>query len=614
MEPAPAGALLAAGHRHGLAQPALTVVLRMTATGDPRHALPRIDQWLREALGIDMAAVGEPRLAPGVRAPTGAVLLAWRLLLLAGELLRLVRLPSFEPGCVLGLEPERGRPGSWRLAAAVPMVEEMPRLVHDAAYSKASAFVDWMQRTPCTPPNAAVLHARVEDEFLRALKDRVPGGLSTIPILEAAYRRGIPFRHLGGGAYQLGWGRNSRRVERGAVDLDSAIGAKLSHDKRLTAQVLRAAGLPAPVHLQVRSADVALDAARRLGWPVVIKPVDRDRGEGVTVNVADEPALRAACAAAFALSPRALVERQVPGVCHRLHVAGGRLLIVSRRLPKSVKGDGRRTVAELIRAANEEEECKPPWSRLKPYPDDALALDSLRAAGLALDSVPQEGCWAPLRPIQSVAWGGVVEDYTGTIHPDNVELALRAAEALGLSAAGVDVISEDIRVPWHESGAIVNEVNYAPQTTPSAAGRHMLESFLDRYCPENGRIPVEAVMGGASALALARARRQELSDQGVACYLAAAEGCLDPVGAPVPLAAGSLFDRVRALLMRPDAGALVVAVQTGDWLRSGLPVDRFDRATVLDEALLPSAAGGESDEPARRRLAGMLRAAAAAGG
>lgn len=591
----------------------MTVVVRMTTTADPRHGLPRIDQWLVEALGIDPNARGEPRVAPGVRAPTAAVHAAWRLLLFAGEMLRLLKLPSFEPGCVLALEPERGGPGAWRLAAAVPLVEHMPRIVYDAAYSKASAFLDWMQRTPCTPPNAALLHGRVEDEFLGVLKDRVPGGLSTIPILEAAHRRGIPFRHLGGGAYQLGWGRNARRVERGAVDLDSAIGSKLSHDKHLTAQVLRGAGLPAPVHLPVRSEEAALEGARRLGWPVVIKPVDRDRGEGVTVNVSDEAALRAACAAAFAFSPRALVERQVAGVCHRLHVAGGRLLIVSRRLPKSVKGDGQRTVAELIRAANEEEGRKPPWSRLKPFPDDALAFASLRAAGLALDSIPEEGRWAPLRPIQSVAWGGVVEDYTGTIHPDNVELALRAAEALGLSAAGIDVISTDIRVPWHENGAIVNEVNYAPQTAPSAAGRHMLESFLDRYCPENGRIPVEAVMGGASALAFALARQRALGEEGVACYLAAHDACVGPGGAPVTLAADGLSDRVRALLMRPDAGALVIAVRTDEWLNSGLPVHRFDRVTVLDEPLLSLEPGSDADEPARRRrLAGMLRAAAAA--
>src|SRR5690606_14742395 len=159
-------------------------------------------------------------------------------------------------------------------------------------------------------------------------------------------------------------------------------------------------------------------------------------------------AMAEAFAMASALSPRVLVERQIAGICHRVHVANGEVVAASRRLPKSVRGDGERTVSALIDEANAVEAAKPPWSRLKPFPSDALAIQCLAKAGLNLASIPAAGQLAPLRPVQSIAWGGVVEDFLGTIHPDNVRLALQATRVLRLSSAGVDIMSEDIRQPW----------------------------------------------------------------------------------------------------------------------------------------------------------------------
>jgi hypothetical protein len=40
--------------------------------------------------------------------------------------------------------------------------------------------------------------------------------------------------------------------------------------------------------------------------------------------------------------------------------------------------------------------------------------------------------------------------------------ALEATSLLSLNVAGVDMISLDIRVPWHANDAVINEVNYSP--------------------------------------------------------------------------------------------------------------------------------------------------------
>lgn len=568
-----------AGYRPGLAQPAQTISLELTAP-DP-GALPRLEAWMSEALALDVATLPAPVVAAQGQAPAELTGLAARILQIAAELLRLVRIPVFDPGRIVAAAPLPAQPGRWRIGAAVARIDHVPEQAWSIAYRAALQLADRMQRAAPSPEGCAEVHRFVESSVIAPLKS-IRGGVSTIPILRTAFERGVPFRHLGAGVYQLGWGRSAQRVERGAFGTDSALGASLSHDKARTAIVLAAAGLPTPRHRVVGDKAAALDAARELGWPVVVKPVDRDRGEGVAVNLASEDAVRAAFATAFGLSRRVLVERQVDGVCHRLHVAAGKVLIVTKRRPKSVRGDGRSTVAELIARANEEEARKPPWQRLKPWPEDALAIESLRAAGLSLDSVPEPDGWAPLRPIQRDAWGGVVEPFTDTVHPENVELALRAAAAVGLSCAGVDIISVDIRQPWYENGAIVNEVNFSPNTSPGPDTRHLLADLIDCFLPDRGRVPIEVFVGGRGALERAKARQTEFLARDVASYLASPGLLLSPEVAPVRLATANLFEDCVALLMRADLGALVIACPPDAWRATGLPVDRFDRTTIVD--------------------------------
>ena len=76
-------------------------------------------------------------------------------------------------------------------------------------------------------------------------------------------------------------------INRGAIQADSAIGARISGDKWQTARYLQDAGLPGPTHYRVDSINSSQKVANQLGWPLVVKPVDRDRGEGVTVNIND---------------------------------------------------------------------------------------------------------------------------------------------------------------------------------------------------------------------------------------------------------------------------------------------------------------------------------------
>jgi cyanophycin synthetase len=290
-----------------------------------------------------------------------------------------------------------------------------------------------MIKNPYNNINRDDLFKFINDTFIKKFQLHQLGGESTIPILKQVYAQNIPFRHLGHGTYQIGFGAKSMVLDRGANSMDSAIGAMISHDKWRSANLLRDAGLPAATHYKVNSTESMESIMQNLNWPVVVKPLDRDRGEGVTVNINNKLMLEEAVKVALSLSKTALIEKQVMGICHRIFVANGKVYLSAKRLPKSVKGDGKSTIKDLVNRANAEENDKPIWNRLKPFPLDELALSTLAENDLYPDAVLSEGTYAALRPIQSSAWGGVAEDCFDHIHPANLAIAIKAANLFHLS-------------------------------------------------------------------------------------------------------------------------------------------------------------------------------------
>ena len=272
-------------------------------------------------------------------------------------------------------------------------------------------------------------------------------------------------------------------------------------------------------------------------------------------------------------------------------------------MPKSVEGDGRHTVRQLIEAANRREADLPPWLRTEPYPDDAAADAAMAAAGFAPDAIPAAGQWIPLRAIESTADGGHDEEVGHRIHPDNLDIALRATRLFGLEVAGIDIITPDIGIPWHANGAIINEVNYSPLLGGAEISRSHLPEFLDRLLGGDGRIPVEVYVGDQAALQAAERRQRELAAGGCAAYLTSHRLTRTPDGRDMAMPFNGLARRSHALLLDRRVEVIVVVAQTSELLHIGGPIDRIARLEIINDRI----SAPEGDVQAAPRLVRLLR-------
>ncbi|ROT44845.1 hypothetical protein [Pusillimonas sp. NJUB218] len=590
-----------AGYRFGLSQHDQSLTLQFKALS-PALSLETLDARLAALIAFRPGALPlRPEWAPD---QTLAMALSARILQVAAELQRSVHLPAFDAGKVLTCDPMPDQPGGWVMTLAVPAIDYFPPPILHQLYSRVTTLVLNLANPAHIPGNIEQLSNEVDTEIRLPARSAVPLSQSTYHLLRTAQAAGMPWRHTGNGIFQIGWGERQTRVRSSQLWGDTALGCETAQHKYWAAQWLSQAGLPAAQHGVANTEAQAFELARQLGNKVVIKPVDRDRGEGITVLPQGEEALRHAFLAAQEYSPQVLVEAWAPGVCHRVLVVKDKMVYAVKRLPIAVEGDGVNTIADLIRRANERRQGLPVWQRKPPLPDDTQTQACLQLYGLSLNDVLPTGQWAPLRDIESTAWGGIDLEMTDRIHPENIVLAIRAAQVFGLTAAGVDIMSTDITRPWYENGAIINEVNVAPLLGGGPASLRTLPALIAHLLPNGAHIPIDVYLGGPEALQAAQERHATLCQSGVNAFLCTPDQTWSSHQKLLPTLHQNLFDRCLIQLGNPHAGHLVVVIQNTEFLTTGLPFNRCATFTVVDAQKCQSAQTGAlaSDEEVRQLL------------
>jgi len=492
------------------------------------------------------------------------------------------RVPVSAPGKIMSLKmPENPNDGS---AAQISLA--FPSLLPTAAVSTLGLVVQLAHEVSASsqPDSKPVQLQDQLENHVKQLRNAAPRGNNAAHMLRAALDLDIPTTALPHHTFQLGWGSRARLFDSTSSDATSMVGVAFAQNKIAATALMRQAGVPVPVNSTTPTLETALTAGREIGFPLVVKPVDQERGTGVTINIDTEKKLAKAFQRARKYSPRVMVEKQVSGREFRLLVVKGKLFWAFERVPASVTGDGRQTVSELIEAENAERRNRP-FSGLSLAPIE-LAEDAhnlLELQDLSLDSVPQSGQFVRLQIVPRVDGGGQVVPVFDEVHPDNAAVACRATSLARLDIAGIDFLTPDVSRSWREVGGYITEINAQPQFSPLSKP-DIYHDFLKQFMDGNGRIPVALVIG-PDAEAIARTIRTPLAASGLRAGIATASrvslGDEDlALGAIEPFTAGEM------LKIEPRTDLIVVTCTGAESFGSGIPFDKVDVLIIADSGTL----------------------------
>lgn len=424
----------------------------------------------------------------------------------------------------------------------------------------------------------------------------VAKGVNQFALIRGVTTLGINLIRLPGTALCLGTGARSRIVNSTLTDKTPFIGIQFARNKFHTASLLRMSGLPGAVNKVVSNSDEAIQGAKKFGYPIVVKPVDLDRGEGVAAHLMTESAIRSAFDTARELSPYVMIEKHIPGFTHRLTVADGEVISVRRRVPGGVTGDGKSTVKELV-----EEGQSTKWSRRwertrgrAPVELDIEALDLLKEQGFDVNTILPSGIFQRLRRRDNINAGGQNLDIPlDSVDQDNIDLATSAAQILRLDIAGVDLISTDITKSWRETDAGICEVNGRPQLAARRAPE-LYHRLLSRLMGPEPHVPADLILCGDNSterMALIEGLDTETSDQ----TITSREG-LRSGGVCITDNFPNDYAAACAAAIRSDVVEIKCVLSLQDLLRLGSPLQTWSKISLFpaglnaeEKRLLPNA-------------------------
>jgi len=431
-----------------------------------------------------------------------------------------------------------------------------------------------------------------EIQRMREIREDVRFGPSTASLVDEAVNRDIPYIRLNDQSLvQLGYGVNQKRIQATTTVNTNMISVDIASNKDATKKLLGDMGVPVPDGKRIRDIDDLPAAIERIGYPVVIKPLDGNHGKGATVGIKTIDDARAAFEKAKEYSRWVIVEKQLMGADYRALVVNNRLIAVAERVPAHVIGDGKSTIQQLIDEINADPRRGYGHEKvLTQITVDGQTMRCIRKSGFELESVLPKGKKLDLKTTANISTGGTSIDVTDEVHPENVFLFERIARIIGLDVAGVDVIAPNVTDPLKDSGGGIIEVNAAPgfrmHLSPSEGiGRNVAEHVIQMLFPPGtpARIPIFSITGTNGKTTTTRLIAHILKTSGNTVGFTTTDGTY--IGNQ-QITRGDNTGPVSAQLVLKDPTVDVAVLETarGGIIRSGLGFDYCDVGVVMNIA------------------------------
>jgi cyanophycin synthetase len=309
-------------------------------------------------------------------------------------------------------------------------------------------------------------------ELLQAIFDKsLLGGPTLYALVEAGIKNDIPVLFLEEeNQYQWGYGVKQLRGRSTTFHTDGVKDTEFTMYKDMVTEFLMMCGFPTPAGNNCLTEEEAVSEAKKLGFPLVVKPVAGHKGQGVITGIQTESELKVAFQNIIEMAAKeglffdgAIVQQQIKGHDHRFLTLDGKFVAALKREPAFVTGNGINTIEELIEEENKKEirkdNARSPLTKIVP---DTDMIKFLQLQNLNTASVPEDGKKIYLRRVANISAGGVSINVTDNIHPKNIELAESIAGFFNVKCLGIDLLAEDITIPWKDGDFAIIEINAGP--------------------------------------------------------------------------------------------------------------------------------------------------------
>ena len=425
---------------------------------------------------------------------------------------------------------------------------------------------------------------------MREIRERVRLGPSTGSIVEEAVARDIPWIRLGTNSLvQLGYGINQMRFQATITCKTSSIAVDIACNKEQTKRMLDLASIPvANGGICVDEEDLT-DVIKKIGYPIVIKPLDGNHGKGASINVKKWEDAVEGLAYAKKYSHRVIVEKFITGFDFRVLVIDNKLVAAAKREPAHIKGDGIQTIQQLIDETNLDPKRGYGHENVLTQIDvDRDTTDLLEKLNYTLETVPKKGEVVYLKSTANLSTGGTSIDVTDMMHPENIFLCERISRVIGLDICGVDIMAENLTQPLKENGGCILEVNAAPgfrmHLAPSEGlPRNVAAPVIDMLYPPGkpSRIPIIAVTGTNGKTTTTRLLAHIVKNNGFKVGFTTSDGIyvqnhmMEKGDTTGPISA-------EYILKDPTVEFAVLETARGGILRSGLGFSRCDIGIITN--------------------------------
>ena len=415
-------------------------------------------------------------------------------------------------------------------------------------------------------------------------------GPSTRAIIESAKNRKIPVMPIEPrwSMFQLGYGKKSKKISASVTSQTSLLSGDLAKDKYMCKKMLSDTGIPVPKGYVVKNPDEAVEAAKKIGYPVVVKPLDSHHGKGVLGDIREDEEVRSAYMVARKHSKKVLVEEYLNGPDCRFLVVNGKMVAAARRVPPYIVGDGKRNIKELVDELNNDP--RRGWGHENYLTKVKIGEEEtsyLKQQGYNLMDIVPEGEIVYLRRNANLSTGGTAEDITDEIC-EEIQIAVeRAAKVIGLDVCGVDAIIKDIKKPLGNGNGGIIEINTAPglrmHIKPTEGKSRNVGADIVNYLfpKDDGRIPIIAVTGTNGKTSVVKSISKILEKSGYCVGMTTTGGIY--IGGKKIIEGDTTGPwSARVVLKDRDVDAAVLECARGGIWRRGLGYDRAYIGCVLN--------------------------------